>query len=96
MCERQMKKKRINHDDKKSVQARNVKQNPKAFWRYCRSKIKNRSKLGDLKMADGKLTGDDDETKADLLNSFFASVFTHENTDIPVLEINIRSKIVLT
>jgi len=36
-------------------------------------------------MADGKLTGDD-ETKADLLNSFFASVFTHENTDIPVLE----------
>ena len=36
-------------------------------------------------MADGKLTGDD-ETKADLLNSFFVSVFTHENTDIPVLE----------
>ena len=65
--------------------ARNVKQNPKAFWRYCRSKIKNRSKLGDLKMADGKLTGED-ETKADLLNSFFVSVFTHENTDIPVLE----------
>jgi len=32
-----------------------------------------------------KLTGDD-ETKADLLNSFFVSVFTHENTDIPVLE----------
>ena len=47
--------------------------------------MKKRSKFGDLKIADGKLTGDD-ETKADLLNSFFVSVFTHENTDIPVLE----------
>jgi len=47
--------------------------------------MKNRSKLGDLKMADGKLTGDD-ETKADLLISFFVSLFSHENTDIPVLE----------
>ena len=65
--------------------ARNMKHNPKAFWRYCKSKMKNRSKLGDLKMADGKLTGDD-VTKADLLNSFFVSVFTRENTDIPVLE----------
>jgi len=65
--------------------ARNVKQNSKAFWRYCKSKMKNRSKLGDLKTADGKLTGDD-ETKAELLNSFFVSVFTHENTDVPVLE----------
>ena len=67
--------------------ARYVKQNPKAFRRYCKSKMKkkNRSKLRDLKMADGKLTGED-ETKADLLNSFFVSVFTHENTDIPVLE----------
>ncbi|KAK2154941.1 hypothetical protein LSH36_253g03018 [Paralvinella palmiformis] len=32
--------------------------------------MKKRSKLGDLKMADGKLTGDD-ETKDELLNSFF-------------------------
>jgi len=55
--------------------ARNVKRISKAFWRYCKSKIKNRSKF----------TGDD-ETKADLLNSFFVSVFTHENTDIPVFE----------
>ena len=45
--------------------ARNMKQNPKAFWRYCKSKMKNRSKRGDLKMADSKLTGDDDKTKAE-------------------------------
>jgi len=50
--------------------ARNVKQKPKPYWRYYKSKMKNRSKLGDLKMADGKLAGGD-KTKADTLNSFF-------------------------
>ena len=62
-----------------------MKQSPKVFWRYRKSKMKNRNKLGDLKMADGKLTVDD-ETKDDLLNSFFGSIFTHENKDIPDLE----------
>jgi len=58
--------------------ARNVKQNPKAFWRYCKSKLKNRGKLGDLKSDDGTLTNDD-RAKADLLNKYFVSVFTNEN-----------------
>ena len=75
--------------------ARNVKQNPKAFWRYCKSKMKNRSKLGDPKMADGKLTGDD-ETKDELLNSFFVS-YSHMKIQITQSwKIDIRSKIVLT
>ena len=59
--------------------AMNVKQNPKAFWRYCKSKLKNRSKLGDLKTSDGSLTSDD-VTKAELLNQYFVSVFTNEDT----------------
>ena len=50
--------------------ARNAKQNPKAFWRYCKSQMKSRSKLGNLKTADDKQTGGDN-TKADLLNSLF-------------------------
>ena len=33
--------------------ARNVKTNPKAFWRYCNSKLKNKPKLGDLKNSEG-------------------------------------------
>ena len=69
----------------------NIKQNPKAFWRYCKSKLKNRSKLGDMNMADGILTGDD-KLKADLLNHFFVSVFTHENTHIPDLAPKYLSK----
>ena len=57
--------------------------------------MKNISKLGDLKMADGKLTGDD-KTKADLLNSFFVSVFTYESKNIPDLEPKYQSKDSLT
>ena len=35
--------------------AKYVKQNRKAFWRYCKSKMKKRSKLADLKMANSQL-----------------------------------------
>jgi len=79
--------------DKKSVSrdseynlAGNVKQNPKAFWKYSKSKMQNRSKLGDLKMVDGKLTGDD-KTRDHLLNSLFVGVFTRGNKEIPDLEL---------
>ena len=42
-------------------------------------------------MTDGKLTGDD-KTKTDLLNSFFVSVFTHRNKNIPDIEPKYQSK----
>ena len=32
--------------------ARNVKSNPKAFWRYCNTKLKNKPRLGDLKTSE--------------------------------------------
>ena len=59
--------------------ARNIKYNPKAFWKYSRTKLKAKSKLGDLLNSNGELTCDDTE-KANILNSTFTSVFTRENT----------------
>ena len=60
--------------------ATNLKHNPKAFWRYCKSKLKNRSRLGDLKTESGDRISDD-SAKANLLNEYFASVFTLEDIE---------------
>ena len=55
-----------------------IKSSPKAFWKYVSSKSKPRSKINSLDKADGtKATNDQD--KADLLNSYFSSVFTVED-----------------
>ena len=45
----------------------NIKTEPKAFWRYTNSKLKNRPKLGDLTQEAGSFTKDDTK-KAQLLN----------------------------
>ena len=58
--------------------AEQVKGNPKSFWKYVRSKTKVKSGISDLQKEDGSLTQTDVE-KAELLNKFFASVFTDEN-----------------
>ena len=64
----------------------NAQKNPKAFWRYCRSQMKTRATVGNLRRPDGKLTRTNKE-KVDTLNEFFSSVFTQENlNDIPSLE----------
>ncbi|KAA0200510.1 hypothetical protein HAZT_HAZT010703 [Hyalella azteca] len=55
--------------------ARESKRNPKAFWAFVKSKTKTRSGVADLKKPDGTKTSNDLE-KAELLNSFFQSVFT--------------------
>ena len=65
--------------------AKNIKSDPKAFWRYTNSKLKSRPKLGDLVDEDGKLTSDDNK-KAELLNNFFTSVFTQDTSKIPKLD----------
>ena len=59
--------------------AGNLKNNPKDFWRYCKSKLKNKTGLGDIRTEEGNLTSDDLE-KADILNRYFTSVFTREDT----------------
>ena len=60
--------------------AKNSKTNPKAFFSYVNSKLKTRPTIPDLKKSNGELTSNDHE-KAEVLNNFFSSVFTRENTD---------------
>ena len=66
--------------------AQDLKSNPKAFWKYVRSRMKTTSKISDLDMGHGRMTSTNKE-KADTLNSFFCSVFTRENyEDTPTLQ----------
>ena len=57
--------------------AEQSKTNPKPFWSYATSKLKSRTGIADLTMTDGTKTKSDIE-KAEVLNSFFQSVFTIE------------------
>ena len=59
------------------------KQNPKAFYLYAQSKLKTRSAISQLIQDDGSLTTTDKD-KANVLNNFLTSVFTHEDmTNMP-------------
>lgn len=58
--------------------ARDSKTNPKAFWSFIKAKTNSRSGIADLKKPDGTKTANDLE-KAELLNTFFQSVFTKED-----------------
>ncbi len=63
-----------------------VKKNPKVFYKYAKSKLKTRSGIADLEKDDGEKTRSIDE-KAEVLNNFFASVFTKEALgEIPQLQ----------
>ena len=66
--------------------ASDAKTNPKAFYAYTNSKLKVKEGIGDLIDENGeKKTSDND--KANILNQFFCSVFTIEQTDnIPTCE----------
>ena len=67
--------------------AQNIQENLKNFWSYVRSKTKARTGVADLKDKDGHTASTDIE-KANLLNNFFASVFTKENThQLPVFDL---------
>ena len=57
--------------------ASNCKVNPKEFFRYVREKKTLKSTIGPLLSADGEIVTDERET-ADILNDYFASVFTVE------------------
>ena len=66
--------------------AHNVKNNPKVFWQYCNSKLKNKPRLADLNTSEGALAQGDNE-KAYLLNEYFVSVYTQGNLEnLPSLE----------
>ena len=68
--------------------AKEAKTNPKLFFQYVNSKLKPREKVSSLLKEDGSLTENDLE-KAELLNSFFGSVFTKEDVNnVPVFNID--------
>ena len=61
--------------------AARAKSNPKAIWNYIKTKSKTRVGIGDLRTDPNDKKSrktDDDSEKAEILASFFSSVFTRE------------------
>jgi len=60
-----------------------IKENPKEFYGYVRSKSRSREGIGPLLDKGGKLHDDKGEI-CEILNDYFATVFTEENiSDMP-------------
>ena len=63
-----------------------IKTNPKEFYAYVRSKTKTKDRIGPLINNAGTLTNDD-KTMSEVLNKYFASVFTVEDLNtVPMAE----------
>ena len=76
--------------------ANNIKENPKEFYSYANNKTTVRSEIAVLKNRDGELAILPHE-KAEMLNTFFASVFTKEDTaNIPEPEPKVLQSILST
>ena len=70
--------------------AKDVKNNPKMFWKYDNSKKKTKSRIWDLKYKLGNevitTKGKGDKDKGEVLAEYFSSVFTIEpKGEIPIL-----------
>lgn len=66
--------------------ADSVKNSPKSFWSHVKEQTKSKSSIGDLKDKDG-IIKTEDKDKAEILNDFFASVFTVEgDSELPQFE----------
>ena len=64
----------------------NARTNPKTFWQYINRGTKMHAGIADLETPTNGLTSNDAE-KAEILATFFSSVFTKENTeDMPIIE----------
>ena len=76
--------------------ALNVKEKPKHFWKYAKSRIKNKQSIPTLEKPDGSKAITPKE-KANSLNQFFCSVFTRERlNDIPELSEDFSGDILAT
>ena len=66
--------------------ATEVRTDPKGFFKYARSKLKTNPRISDLEQRDGTMaTGF--AAKAEVLNTFFTSVFTQEHQEtLPAFE----------
>ena len=65
--------------DKENKIAKNIKKNPKAFYQYIASKTVFKEGVYELINEEGLITNDDRE-KCNILNKFFSSVFTKEDS----------------
>jgi len=70
--------------------AKEAKTRPKSFWAYVKNQTKSGERLGPLLTESREMTNTDTE-KAHVLNSFFSSVFTHDDlstmTDIDPIDV---------
>ena len=64
---------------------KDAKNNPKRFYSYINSARKTKSKIGPLKRENGEIVADASE-KAEMLNSFFSSVFVRSTKEVPIIE----------
>ena len=65
--------------------ANNIKKNPKAFWKYVKSKRTVKESIDTLEDSNG-IKHSDYKGKASILNQYFTSVFTEENIEsIPTI-----------
>ena len=79
--------------NKEKYIASNAKSNPKSFFKYVSSKTKNKVNISNLKKKDGSLTENNLE-KADVLKTFFTSVFTKE-PDGPLPHLQKKTDLIL-
>ena len=70
---------------------REVKSNPKAFFRYTKNKLNFKNAIPDL-VDNGKILSDD-TSKAKGAICFFKSVFTEESDCLPDVNLNVKSSI---
>ena len=67
-----------------------MKISPKTFWSHVKEETKSKSTIGDIKDKNGEIKTEDTD-KAEILNDFFASVFTVEgNSEIPEFERKVK------
>ena len=75
-------------DYEKSL-SKEVKSNPKAFFRYANNKLNFKNAIPDL-LDNGKILSDD-TIKAKVFNMFFKSVFTEESDCLSDFNLNVKS-----
>ena len=72
--------------------ASDIKENPKSFWKYVRTKTQTRSVIGDIKDNHGQRVSND-KNKAEVMNNFFSSVFTVEDKYLPKCDLLVDNSI---
>ena len=77
-------------DYEKSL-SREVKSNPKAFFKYALNKLNFKNAIPDL-VDNGKIISNNNG-KAKAFNIFFKSVFTKESDSLPDLNLNVKSSV---